>query len=190
VASYVALGGACRACGHRIDPLHLLGELLGAAIVLSAALIAPFSRAPLLASLGLILLASSVVDIKTRRLPDLLTAGAGLLAAGIALTDSWERLFVGLAWSAGTFCVLEALRRGYLARRGRPGFGFGDVKLLTALAVWLGSATAWTLVGASVAGLAAFAIIRPRDGRIPFGPAIAAAAWVVGTVKEAGWWPA
>jgi leader peptidase (prepilin peptidase)/N-methyltransferase len=73
-------------------------------------------------------------------------------------------------------------------RRGDPGLGFGDVKLIGALALWLGDLTPWMVVGAAILGLVASALLKPSGGRLAFGPAIAASAWTLGLVREANLW--
>ena len=189
VISFVGLRGACRSCGNRIDPTHFAGEVAGAAILVSAVWIADPMRVALLSALGLILLASAVVDARTRRLPDTLTMGVAALAAALSLTRSLQTLEVGLVAGALTFAVLTSVR-WLSARNSRaPGLGFGDVKLLSALAIWLGLATPWTVVAAALIGLVAMAGLRPADRRLPFGPMIAASAWTVGILVENGLWP-
>ncbi|WP_340643896.1 A24 family peptidase [Phenylobacterium sp.] len=189
VISFVGLRGACRSCGDRIDPTHLAGELAGAAILVSAVWIGEPVRVALLSALGLTLLASAVVDARTQRLPDTLTAVIAALTIVLALTRSLQSLEVGLVAGALTFAVLSGVR-WLSARNGRaPGLGFGDVKLLSALAIWLGLATPSTVVVAALIGLAVMIGLRPADRRLPFGPMIAASAWTVGILMEAGLWP-
>ncbi|MDR3509250.1 MAG: prepilin peptidase [Caulobacteraceae bacterium] len=189
VIAYLRQGGACRNCGGRIDPLHLVGEICGALILVLAFLLATPPRAALLAALGLTLLASAVVDAKTRRLPDSLTLACAGLCAGLALQSSSPNLAIGLAASALSFIVLEVVRRGFLGLRGRAGLGLGDVKLVAALALWLGAATPWAVALAAIIGLISMALIRPADGRLAFGPALALVGWAVGMGREAGLWP-
>jgi len=186
IVSYLALRGACRTCGARIDPVHLVGEVGGLLIAgMAFALVEP-SRALLLTALGLVLLTTSLIDLKTRRLPDGLTLAVALIAIGLAATGTAGALTTGLVAAAATFLLMEGLRRGFELFRRRPGLGFGDVKLLTALALWLGVATSWTVALAAIAGLAAAALARPADGRIAFGPLVAGAALVLGFAGEAG----
>lgn len=187
VLSYALRAGACSRCGGRIDPLHPIGEVAGGLIaafsILSAG--AP-PEALLTATLGFLLLGVSVIDARSRRLPDGLTA---LVAATCLVLSALEgRLSSALAAAAATFLLLEGLRRGFLLLRRKPGLGFGDVKLLTALALWLGVATPWAVAGAALVGLVAFAVIRPADGRLAFGPAIAVAGFLLGLLIEAGVW--
>jgi leader peptidase (prepilin peptidase)/N-methyltransferase len=187
IVSYIGLRGACARCGARIDAIHLVAEASGAVVLAGAALSGDLWRGALLAVLGFLLLALGVIDAKTQRLPDPLTAGAALCCALLAASRSWLRLEEGLAWAAGAVAVLLAVRA--LVRRpgGEPGLGLGDVKLAGALALWLGPATPWMILLAAFVGLAFQALTRPADGRLPFGPALAAGAWVVGIASEASW---
>ncbi|HUO23356.1 MAG TPA: A24 family peptidase [Caulobacteraceae bacterium] len=190
VISYLRLRGACGACGARIDARHVAGEIAGGVIVLSAfAVAASPTRAVLLSALGLTLLASAVHDLKTKRLPDAFTLALAVLGAGLAVLRSAQDLWEGMIAGAVAFVGLEVLRRAFIRFRGKPGLGFGDVKLLAALALWLGLLTPWAMAAASLGGLIA-ALIRPQaDGRLAFGPWIAAAAWCVGLSREGGLWP-
>jgi len=190
VLSYLRQVGACGACGGAIDPLHPVGEVLGATVVVAAYLTAPAPRAVLISGLGLVLLASSVVDAKTRRLPDRLTLVVAILALALDAITSLTALAGGLIAAVLVFVIFEAVRRGYLRLRGRPGMGFGDVKLAAALALWLGLATPWAIMLAAGLGLIAMIILRPADGRLAFGPSLAAAGWLVGLMGEAHRWPA
>ncbi len=135
------------------------------------------------------LLAAAIYDAKTRRLPDGLTLAAGLLCAGLALEHGASRLLLGCAVAMVAVGGLEAARRIFLKARGEPGLGFGDVKLVGAAAIWLGPQTPWMITLASAAGLAGFALLKPADRRIPFGPFIAASTFGLGLVLEARSWP-
>ena len=190
ILSYVALGGACADCGDRIDPLHLVGEVAGGLIVGGAFLVAPWRLAMPTASLGLLLLGSAVYDARTRRLPDGLTIAVAALGALLAAEKSMATLWTGLISAAAAFGMLEGLRRGFLWARRRPGLGFGDVKLVAAIAIWLGLATPWAVVLASVLGLGFARARPPADGRLAFGPWLATGAFSVGLIGEAHLWPA
>ena len=190
VLSYVVLGGACADCGERIDPLHVVGEVAGGLILGASFYLTPWSRAVPLAALGLLLLASAIYDARTRKLPDRLTAGVAGLGAVLALEQSIAALWLGLIAAALAFGLLEGLRRGFLWARRKPGLGFGDVKLIAALAIWLGLTTPWAIALASALALG-LALTRPSpDGRLAFGPWIAIAAFSIGMIREAHLWPA
>jgi leader peptidase (prepilin peptidase)/N-methyltransferase len=141
-------------------------------------------QALLLAAAGLALLTSSVVDARARLLPDILTGIIAITGAGLSALRG--DLVPGLVSAAIAFLLMEGVRRGFAKVKGRPGLGFGDVKLVSALALWLGPATPLALASASALGLMAFLVLRPAGGRLPFGPALAAAGFAIGILGELG----
>jgi leader peptidase (prepilin peptidase) / N-methyltransferase len=189
VIAYVRARGACVACRARIDPIHLVGELGGLAVAAAAVLVHDWLRTPLLCLLGLALVATATIDWKIGRLPDALTGAIAVIALLLAAAKSVAALEVGLISAAVAFLVLQGLRLLAARLRRDPGLGLGDVKLTCALALWLGVATPWMIAGAAFAGLAMMWAVRPVGGRLAFGPALAAAAWVVGIGGEWGAWP-
>ena len=92
-------------------------------------------------------LIASVLDLRSRRVPNYLTFGSAVAAAFFLLaTDGLG----GLGWSAGGWVVGCALFLPFFALRG---LGAGDVKLLAALGAWLGPITVfWVAVYAAIAG--------------------------------------
>jgi leader peptidase (prepilin peptidase) / N-methyltransferase len=129
--------------------------------------------------LGLVLVAFLVplalVDLDERRLPNVLTAPAAVLAValGLALDPAGEpeRLAAGAA--AGGFFLVAALARP-------RGMGIGDVKLAAVLGLFLGREVAAAVLLALVAGVALGAAIIVRKGAaegrrtaIAFGPFLA-----------------
>lgn len=185
VVSYLWRRGACASCGVRIDPLHLVGEAAGAAVLVAAFVLAPIERSLLLAALGLALIVSAVVDAKTRRLPDAMTLILAGLGLGLDVEKSMAAVRTGPVAAVATFVVLETVRRVFAGVRGQQGLGFGDVKLMAALALWLGSATPSSVALSSAVALAFVVVARPDDGRIAFGPAIALSSFIVGMAAEA-----
>jgi leader peptidase (prepilin peptidase)/N-methyltransferase len=190
VVSYAALRGRCRVCAYRIDPAHPVGEVVGFLGGLVIGLAAPGVAGAIVAIIGLALLASSVIDARTRTLPDLSTLVVAAGGAGLAAATGAERLLIGLGASLIATGVLLAVRAVARTRRGEPGLGLGDVKLVAALALWVGLATPWMLLGAALLGLMTIKVRGTRDGKIAFGPMIAAAGFIVGVGMEAGLWPA
>lgn len=188
VASFAALRGACTRCGARIDPLHTIGEVAGAFVLAAAVSLHDPVRGVLAAVLGLSLIASAAVDIKVKRLPDLLTLVIAVAGAALALRRSPAELLLGVCIGIGVVAILQLLRV-LRARSGRdPGLGLGDLKLLGAVSLWLGDTTPWVLAAAA-AGLLVLVVVRPTDRRLAFGPAIAVASWVAGMTLEWGLWP-
>ena len=101
---------------------------------------------PMWVSAG-IALAACVTDLRTRRVPNVLTLGAATAAVAFhaASHAGSGLLFAVLGWGVGLlmFLPLFVLR----------GIGGGDVKLLAALGAWLGpSLVLWVAAFAAIAG--------------------------------------
>ena len=172
-------------CHARIDPVHPIGEFAGGAIVVSALIATPSPSTWVMIALGFVMLSAATYDAKTMRLPDILTGIIAILAASLAALDGRDRLVEGL-WSAGlAFVTLWLVSMAFAKLRSRPGLGFGDVKLVAALALWLGAATSWMIVLAGVLGLVGVSLFHRTRGPFPFGPYIAAGAWGVGLFQTA-----
>jgi prepilin peptidase CpaA len=101
---------------------------------------------PHVAVLG-IALVGCLTDLRTRRIPNVLTLGAAVAAFGFELVHGgWS----GLGWSAAGWLVGVALFLPFFVLRG---IGGGDVKLLAALGAWLGPGpTLWLALYSSLAG--------------------------------------
>ncbi len=135
--------------------------------------------------LGAALIWLSAVDLRSLRLPDALTlplAAGGLAISALSGTGFW--------WSAGSallgFALLYAVALAYRSIRGRDGLGLGDAKLLAAAGAWLGAESLGTvlLYACGAALLAVLVAIGTggaldRESRLPFGPFLAYAAWLV-----------
>ena len=96
---------------------------------------------------AVIAVAACVTDLRSRRVPNLLTLGAAALAFIYHSLNGGAPalLFAALGWGLGLllFLPLFALR----------GIGGGDVKLLAALGAWLGpSMVLWVAAFAAIAG--------------------------------------
>lgn len=186
IVSFVQLGGACADCRAPIHPGHLAGEVLGAGVAMASIAFLPIGPALAAAALGLVLIAAGSADAASRRLPDLASLATAMLGLGLALHRSPAAALAGLAAAVLTGGTLLLLRRGFAARRGDPGLGLGDVKLAVALALWLGAATPWAVALAGLLGLAQTRLMKSADGRIAFGPVLAASGWAVGLALQAG----
>ena len=139
----------------------------------------------LLAALAIALLGAAISDLRTRLIHNWLTFGIAAVAplywwaTGLAL---WPGVAAQLALGVAAFAVLTGL---FALRM----MGGGDVKLLTALALWLPWQPFLTLVvimallgGVLTIVFAAWHRIARRSGKleIPYGVAIAGAGlWVI-----------
>lgn len=147
----------------------------------------------LVGGLAIALLVAAYTDIRRRQIDNALNAGVALAAplfwwaSGLTL---WPGVVWQLALALGTFVVLA----GLFAIRAMGG---GDVKLLTALALWLpGLLFARLLMIMALAGgvltiaLGAWHVARRNKTRlkIPYGVAIAIAGlWTIAGSDAAHW---
>lgn len=150
----------------------------------------------LVGALAIALLVAAFTDLRRRQIDNWLTAGIAL-SAPLFWWATGLALWPGVALQIGLACAVLALLAGLFAMRMMGG---GDVKLLTALALWLPFAPFMTLLilMALLGGLltmifAAIHVMSQRKGRIqiPYGLAIAGAGlWVIAATYGPGAVPA
>ena len=189
VLSYVAARGACRSCTAAISPYHPIGEGLGIALGAAIAWAAPDLRVIPLGVIAACLLAASIYDLRTLKLPRLTTGLVALASAVLAAWHGVENLIVGLVAAAATLIIIKSASVLFQYQKGKVGFGAGDIWLMASLALWLGVATpaAIAVFCAIVIGVG---VVRRRvNTPIPTGPAIAIAGFSIGLLLEAGIWP-
>ena len=146
----------------------------------------------LLAALAIALLWAALTDLRSRRIDNALTLGLAL-AAPAFWWASGLALWPGMALQLGLGVAVFAALAGLFAL---GAMGGGDVKLLTALALWLPWQPFLKIVvlmaligGVLTVVVAARHRIARREGRVqvPYGVAIAAAGlWVLTST----YWPA
>ncbi|MEI9988933.1 MAG: A24 family peptidase [Rhizomicrobium sp.] len=184
--SFVFQRGRCRHCGAPIDALHPVVEIGATTVAVWAAIVTSGWIVAASCILGWTLLTLAAIDWRTGLLPDILTVpliGAGLLTAflidGPALGDH-------LIGAAAGFAGFVALAGIYSRIRGRAGLGLGDAKLLSAAGAWLSwIALPSVVLLAALFGMALVLVERFRGrtieatSRVAFGPALAAATWLV-----------
>jgi leader peptidase (prepilin peptidase)/N-methyltransferase len=189
LVSYVAGRGRCSSCRSKINPAHPLSEMAGAAAAIALGLTLAWPAAFLLCVLGAALLAASLIDIRTQRLPNVLTLLVAVCAALLAARKGLGELRTGVIAAAIAAVVLILVRQVFLRFRGDPSLGLGDVKLIAALALWLGPLTAEMVAGAALIALVLHVASQATSDRLPFGPMLASAAWCMGVTMELGLWP-
>ena len=184
VVSYLRLRGRCAACGVRVSPRYPLVEL--ATGLVFAYCVGRWGVSPAALAwcgFGSALLTLAVIDWNTTLLPDEITlplVWGGLVMAGLHWNPAVS-LNDALWGAVAGYVSLWLVYQGFKWVTGKEGMGYGDFKLLAALGAWLG----WTallpvilmasVLGATVGlGLKFYGILCP-DGRLPFGPFLAAA---------------
>lgn len=184
ILSALTLGHRCRTCGAPIPALHWRLEAFAALIGIAVALSAPPEQAMTGAVFGWLLLALAATDLTAMLLPDPLTAALALSGIGVGLIGAPPQLAERIIGGMAGFIALWTVRTLYRALRGREGLGGGDPKLLGAIGCWMGWRALPAIVfGASLLGLAYVLVERiagnrlGADHRLPFGAALAAAAF-------------
>jgi len=204
LVSWLLLRGKCRDCSAPISARYPLVELAGAAAFGLVAwrfvpeIVTAFSSGAggagvagiltLLAFLylGAVSIALALIDLDTRRLPNVLVlpmyvVGAVLFAAAALAAGQWQPLAsagIGLAGVGICYLLLSVARPGAM--------GMGDVKLAGALGLFLGWLGPDTLAVGVIAGFllgggAGVVLLLRGAGRrasIAFGPWLLAGAWV------------
>lgn len=190
LVSWLVLRGRCHSCAAPIPARYPLVELAGGALGGLAALHGPAAW-PALAVGFTTLLALSLIDLETRRVPNRvlgigLALSAALFLAAAAATGSWAELGRALAGGALGVALLGAI---HLASP--QGMGMGDVKLAGLCGLLLGwgglrlvfaGLFAGFLFGA-VVGVALLVVGRAgRRTAVPFAPFLAAGTVTVVTL--------
>ena len=183
--SWLVTRGHCRHCGAALSVFYPVVEILAAVIGALAfgVPVPPFG--PATALLGWWLLALALIDLRSWRLPDVLTLPlviVGLVAAWLDFLPG-TGLARAIAGAVLGYVALAGIAWVYRRLRHREGLGLGDAKLLAAAGAWLGPLDLpWVLVLAAPLGLG-LALVRSRqlrgDTAVPFGPPLALAFWLL-----------
>lgn len=168
-----------------LTPVSPYRTLIGALLVAASVLVFTPDKIWTGCALGWTLLVLSLIDWQDGILPDLLTlplTAAGPLASGLA----WRESLIGALVGAGLLALPALFYRRW---RRRDGLGWGDVKLAAASGAWLGwQAMPMMILIAALFGIAAVLLRRwwrktEFTEAIPFGPALAAATWLLWLVQ-------
>ncbi|MGN6424376.1 MAG: prepilin peptidase [Asticcacaulis sp.] len=122
----------------------------------------------------MLLLTTAIVDMRTYRLLDVFTIPIAAVSALLAFRQN--ELGLGLLASALSVLILSLLKLILERRRQKSMLGWGDVKLVAALALGLHNGTPVMMCVAACLGLAVVPIrSKQKAGAIPFGPMLSAA---------------
>jgi leader peptidase (prepilin peptidase)/N-methyltransferase len=194
VLSWLVLRGRCRHCGEPISARYPAVEASTAVLFGVMAARLGFDWAlPAFLVFTASLVALSVIDLDTYRLPTpiiYVTLGLSvpLLVLAAVVDGDWRGLAEAAAGSVAAFAVLFAI---HLASP--RGMGFGDVRLAALLGLFLGwielpevaVGLFFAFLLASVVGVGLMlAKRRGRKDRVPFGPFLAAGAYLAVLVGE------
>ena len=136
-----------------------------------------------------LLAAISVIDLRTRRIPDILNLA---LLAWACIQISWLKFptfldaGIGLLLAGGFFLLLALFSRGAM--------GWGDVKLAGVLGAWLGFPLVLIalVIGILAGGVAALGLIIAGRGKrgstMAYGPYLALGGWIAALGLLLGWW--
>ncbi len=182
---WLMLRGRCAACEARISVQYPLVELFAALLGLACAWRFGWSaQLPAALAFSWILLALTVIDLRTQLLPDDLTLplmwGGLLLSLWTVFVTVHAAVVGAIAGYLALWCVFQLFR----LVTGKEGMGFGDFKLLAALGAWLGwQALPVVILLSSIVGAVVgigMVVFRQHDRQvpIPFGPYLAGAGWL------------
>ena len=190
IVSWLALRGRCRFCRERISLRYPAVELACGLLFASMVLYSPTLSAIPLSALAFVLLCVTMIDWDTQTIPDgLLIFGAiagviwiicGHFAADLfPFAPDWRDVLLGAMAGALPLFLLDRLTLLFLKK---DGFGYGDVKLMAMVGLFLGWQMTLMALGFAVVFGAAFAIYLLASGKakrgtyMAFGPFLCAGA--------------
>jgi leader peptidase (prepilin peptidase) / N-methyltransferase len=177
VLSWLVLRGRCRDCGEPISARYPIVEALTGALYVAVVVLHHDDVTQVVLGLVLVtfLVPLTLIDLETLTLPDRLTAPAAVLGLvlGTALDPGGEVERLIAAGAAGAFF--------FVAWYVKPGgMGFGDVKLVAVLGLFLGRNVGVAVFAALLTGVVVGLVIMRRVGvatgrkaKVPFGPFLA-----------------
>jgi leader peptidase (prepilin peptidase) / N-methyltransferase len=187
LSQLVLLKGRCRSCGIRIPALYPCVEALAAVVSLVTAWRLGVAWQTMWA-IGLVwaLVGLSWIDAREHLLPDVMTLPLLWIGLLVNLSGVFVSLSDAVLGAVAGYVSLWSVFWVFKLLTGKEAMGYGDFKLLAALGAWLGwMAVAWIFLLAFAAS-AVFGVVvslRHREGGLdramPFGPFLAAAAWIV-----------
>lgn len=185
VISYIFLKAKCSSCGSKISLQYPLVELLtGIASLVVAYRFGVSMQTMAALALTWILFALTLIDLKKQLLPDNMTLPLLWFGIFIAFFDVFTDLESSVIGAMAGYLILWSIYHLFKLLTKKEGMGFGDFKLLAALAAWTGYSflpqiiLVSSVVG-SVAGISMLIIGKTKQQQpIPFGPFLAVAGWI------------
>lgn len=186
IFSWLFLKGKCRYCKRKVSVRYLLTELAFGLLSVGCLLCYDLSLLCLRNYIfGCCLFLLSLVDLETMEIPDgchIVMIAAWILTAPF-LGMSWKEVLVQHVLSfvlyGGAILGLSLLMDKVLKR---DSMGGGDIKLIAVMSLYLGLVSSlFTLILSCILGLifAAIGKNKNEEKQFPFGPSLAAAAWIM-----------
>jgi leader peptidase (prepilin peptidase)/N-methyltransferase len=183
VLAWIYMRGKCANCRKAVSIRYPIVELLCGLLITFAFVkygLGDFWRASGLALLSVSLFCAAVIDAETKLLPDMITLG--LLWTGLIFNvhggfiPVTEAVYAAVA----TYVFFASTAWAFKRLRGIDGFGQGDIKLLTALAVWLGMVPLLAIAASAMVIFVGYYLlfVKDRQTKVPFGPFICVPALV------------
>jgi len=146
VLSWVFLRGRCRSCQMKISIRYPVVELICGLLFAAMMYFSPTLSVIPLSVLAFVLLTVSFIDWDTQEIPDSLLivgaiGGAAWIAFGYFLPElllyapAWHNALLGVVAGAMPLVVLDKIA---LLIWKKDGFGYGDVKLMAVIGIFLG----------------------------------------------------
>ncbi|MCL2285283.1 MAG: prepilin peptidase [Firmicutes bacterium] len=180
IFSWVILHGRCRMCKAKISVRYPLVELMCGLLFASMARFSPTLSVIPLCIFAFVLLTVSFIDRDTREIPDVLLifgAIASVLWVALPYSLTWQNALLGVIAGAVPLLLIDRIA---LLLWKKDGFGYGDVKLMAVVGIFLGwQATLWAFFFAILVSFpfAVYLMIKQRlssdenfDGYMAFGP--------------------
>ncbi len=189
ILSYLLSGRKCRYCKAPMSVRYAFTELATAASFCALfALKGPTAEFVILAGLAVCIITMIVTDLEHYMIPD--TIQIALFLTGLAYVFAMHYLLDARLQGAGIFFGIGLLLHyGYFWLMGKHGLGFGDVKLLASIGLWVELAALPVFLFLSgVIGIATALIWRALGlGQyFPFGPALVLAMLLLVLKPELG----
>lgn len=182
ILSYIILKGRCRNCKSKIPIKYPIVEPLGGLIALSVFLKFGFSLASVFwVVFGYCLLVLSFIDLELFIIPDIINIL--LLFFGILFALQNGTIVESLIGGVFGFALFWTIAVIFSKILKQEALGFGDVKLLGAIGIWLGwVGVLYTIFFASFVGSVVGIVLvilygKTFKAKIPFGPFLALSAF-------------
>jgi len=145
IFGYMRHGGHSACCGQKLPRRYVLVEVAFAALLVLAFRQLELPVFLVFVPFLILMVVIFLTDMDAFIIPDWASLGGLALGLGLALfgAPGLPVIADALLGGAGGFALIYGINAAYKLWRGHDGMGFGDVKLMAMLGVWLGP---WALL--------------------------------------------